>query len=190
MHTLAPKSIAIDADLTVTEVIYSGKQTRCINNVGGDTIRTSPFMTSSSRSSTTMQQETAVFIVFRPKDQDQDQPQPTVPQNHFTMNGASAPNGTSSATGGGTGFLSFNSHPPRVYVAAEDSEFDETALQNWRDEGESRPAPFQLTSAGYHVSYCPMGDGGKAFLETLRSIPKSLSIANAVMPIQSSNGRC
>lgn len=55
---------------------------------------------------------------------------------HLTMNGASAPNGTPFANGGGTGFLSFNSHPPRVYVTAEDDEFDETALQNWRDEGE------------------------------------------------------
>jgi hypothetical protein len=53
------------------------------------------------------------------------------------MNGASAPNGTAFANGGGTGFLSFNSHPPRVYVTAEDNEFDETALQSWRDEGES-----------------------------------------------------
>jgi hypothetical protein len=55
----------------------------------------------------------------------------------LTMNGASAPNGTAFANGGGTGFLSFNSHPPRVYVTAEDNEFDETAFQNWRDEGGS-----------------------------------------------------
>jgi hypothetical protein len=35
--------------------------------------------------------------------------------------------------------------------------------------------------AGYHVSYCPMGDGGKAYLERLRAIPKNLSKMASVM---------
>jgi hypothetical protein len=38
-------------------------------------------------------------------------------------------------TQNGTGFLSFNSHPPRLLVTAEDADFDEIAMQHWRDEG-------------------------------------------------------
>jgi hypothetical protein len=40
------------------------------------------------------------------------------------------------ATQNGTGFLSFNSRPPRLFITAEDAEFDEIAMQHWRDEGE------------------------------------------------------
>jgi hypothetical protein len=33
------------------------------------------------------------------------------------------------------GFLSFNKLSPKVYLTAEDDEFDETTIQHWRDEG-------------------------------------------------------
>lgn len=33
-----------------------------------------------------------------------------------------------------TGFLSFNQHPPKVIVTAEDEDFDDVTLQYWRDE--------------------------------------------------------
>jgi carboxymethylenebutenolidase len=39
------------------------------------------------------------------------------------------------ANGPTSGFLSFNSQPPRVHITAEDNEFDEQTLQYWRDEG-------------------------------------------------------
>jgi hypothetical protein len=44
-------------------------------------------------------------------------------------------NSATSSQAGGNGFLSFNSMPPRLVVTAEDDEFDEQTLQNWRDEG-------------------------------------------------------
>jgi hypothetical protein len=47
----------------------------------------------------------------------------------------SAMNGTNRNNGATTGFLSFNSHPPRVYITADDDDFDETTLQHWREEG-------------------------------------------------------
>jgi hypothetical protein len=52
---------------------------------------------------------------------------------------------------GGKGFLSFNSMRPRLVITAEDDEFDEQTLQNWRNEGmhagpRSRFTGPQLTS--------------------------------------------
>ena len=45
-------------------------------------------------------------------------------------------NGANGHTNGATsGFLSFNSNPPRVYVTAEDDEFDERTIRYWKDEG-------------------------------------------------------
>src|SRR5262249_49773253 len=44
-------------------------------------------------------------------------------------------NNANSSQAGGNGFLSFNSMQPRLVVTAEDDEFDEQTLQNWRDEG-------------------------------------------------------
>lgn len=38
-------------------------------------------------------------------------------------------------TQSGTGFLSFNSLPPRLWITSEDEEFDETTIQHWKDEG-------------------------------------------------------
>jgi carboxymethylenebutenolidase len=34
-----------------------------------------------------------------------------------------------------SGFLSFNSLPPRLHITSEDDEFDEVTIQHWRDEG-------------------------------------------------------
>jgi hypothetical protein len=33
------------------------------------------------------------------------------------------------------GFLSFNKSPPKIYITAEDDDFDETTIQHWQDEG-------------------------------------------------------
>jgi len=52
-----------------------------------------------------------------------------------TMSVNGRANSVNSSQAGGNGFLSFNSMPPRLVVTAEDDEFDEQTLQNWRDEG-------------------------------------------------------
>jgi hypothetical protein len=76
------------------------------------------------------------------------------------MNGVNGhTNGASKPT---TGFLSFNSHPPRVYITAEDDEFDEKTLQYWREEG-------------YEVSYHPMRGGGKPYRDLIKSFSANLS---------------
>jgi hypothetical protein len=75
----------------------------------------------------------------------------------MATNGATGHNPTSS----GTGFLSFNSLPPRLIVTSEDKEFDETTLQHWRDEG-------------FDVTYLPMDEGGKPYVQALKSVPDEL----------------
>jgi hypothetical protein len=64
-------------------------------------------------------------------------------------------------TQSGTGFLSFNSLPPRLIITSEDEEFDETTLQHWKDEG-------------YDVTYLPMNEGGKPYVQALKSVPDEL----------------
>jgi hypothetical protein len=46
-------------------------------------------------------------------------------------------NGTNGTQNGTTGFLSFNSHPSKLYITAEDDEFDEQTLTHWKEEGNS-----------------------------------------------------
>lgn len=75
----------------------------------------------------------------------------------MAANGVNGHNPTNS----GTGFLSFNSLPPRLIVTSEDDEFDETTLQHWRDEG-------------YDVTYLPMGEGGKPYVDALKAVPDEL----------------
>jgi hypothetical protein len=81
------------------------------------------------------------------------------------MNGVSVANSAAAlAVGGSTGFLSFNSHPPRVYVTAEDDDFDETTLQDWRDEGEVVPrclSTMRLTSCRLCCFLLAHGQRGK-----------------------------
>ena len=36
-----------------------------------------------------------------------------------------------------SGFLSFNSRAPRLYITSEDDEFDDTTIEHWKDEGSS-----------------------------------------------------
>jgi hypothetical protein len=58
--------------------------------------------------------------------------------------------------GTSTGFLSFNPHPPRIYITLEDDEFDEVTLQHWREEG-------------FEVNYHAMGyGGGTAFMQQVK----------------------
>jgi hypothetical protein len=72
------------------------------------------------------------------------------------MNGS---NGTPNPT---SGFLSFNSHPPRVIVTAEDDEFDEVTIRHWKEEG-------------FDVTYIPMGNGGKLYAQQIKAISSKLS---------------
>jgi hypothetical protein len=72
------------------------------------------------------------------------------------MNGA---NGTYNPT---SGFLSFNAHPPRVYITAEDDSFDEVTIRHWKEEG-------------FEVAYIPMGDGGKDYAQQIKAIASNLS---------------
>ena len=72
-------------------------------------------------------------------------------------------------TQSGTGFLSFNSLPPRLWITSEDEEFDETTIKHWKDEG-------------YDVTYLPMGSGGKAYVNELRSLSDDLgSMIRAIL---------
>jgi len=75
----------------------------------------------------------------------------------MTTNGLSEMNPTQS----GSGFLSFNSLPPRLIVTAEDDEFDETSIEHWQEEG-------------YDVTYLPMGEGGKPYVQSLKAVTDEL----------------
>src|SRR3954467_13016860 len=57
------------------------------------------------------------------------------------------------------GFLSddFPRNPPKLYITAEDDDFDAATLAEWRDEG-------------FNVEYLPMGAGGDAYIRTLRTL--------------------
>ncbi|KAL9087221.1 MAG: hypothetical protein Q9165_006715 [Trypethelium subeluteriae] len=67
-------------------------------------------------------------------------------------------------------FLDFSSvprAPPKLFVTAETSDFDEITLQKWRDEG-------------FDVEYLPLeNDGGqKAYLESLKSLHNGLGVGD------------
>ncbi|KAK5988272.1 hypothetical protein PT974_12414 [Cladobotryum mycophilum] len=58
-------------------------------------------------------------------------------------------------------FLSsdFPRSPPKLYLTAEDDEFDVVTVAEWRDEG-------------FDVEYLPMGGGGQAYVQKLRELSK------------------
>ncbi|KAF2230871.1 dienelactone hydrolase-like protein [Viridothelium virens] len=67
-------------------------------------------------------------------------------------------------------FLDFSSvprAPPKLFVTAETSDFDEITLQKWRDEG-------------FDVEYLPLeNDGGqKAYLESLKRLHEGLGVGD------------
>jgi hypothetical protein len=66
-------------------------------------------------------------------------------------------------TQSGTGFLSFNSLPPRLWITSEDEEFDETTIHHWKDEG-------------FDVTYLPMNGGGKAYVNELKRLSDDLGM--------------
>lgn len=61
------------------------------------------------------------------------------------------------------GWLSFNHSTPVLYVTAEDEEFDVETLRAWREEG-------------FIVKYIPLGQGGKAYVNTLHHLGDNMSI--------------
>ncbi|KIW05527.1 hypothetical protein, variant [Verruconis gallopava] len=69
-------------------------------------------------------------------------------------------------TQSGTGFLSFNSLPPRLWITSEDEEFDETTIQHWKDEG-------------FDVTYLPMNGGGKPYVQELKRLADDLELGEA-----------
>lgn len=60
------------------------------------------------------------------------------------------------------GFLSteFPHSPPKLYITAEDNEFDLLTLNEWRNEG-------------FNVEYIPMGNGGNEYRMNLESLSRS-----------------
>ena len=56
-----------------------------------------------------------------------------------------------------------NSRPPRLYLTADDDEFDGTILQHFREEG-------------FETSYLPMGDSVKAYKDSLRHLADDLEL--------------
>lgn len=67
-------------------------------------------------------------------------------------------------------FLDFSSvprAPPKLFVTAETSDFDEITLQQWRDEG-------------FDVEYLPLeNEGGqKAYLESLKRLYEGLGVSD------------
>ena len=61
------------------------------------------------------------------------------------------------------GWLSFNCSTPRLYITAEDDDFDAETIRAWTDEG-------------FKVSYLPMGKGGKTYVNALHHLGDNLSI--------------
>jgi hypothetical protein len=69
----------------------------------------------------------------------------------------------------GNGFLtSFNSTTPKLYITAEtDSaqDFDQATLRKWRCEG-------------FDVTYLPYGNGGRAYIESLKTIGRTMGVGD------------
>ncbi|CAI6335044.1 unnamed protein product [Periconia digitata] len=69
-----------------------------------------------------------------------------------------------SQTGTTTGFLSFNSHPPRIYLTAPSDHTPERALLEWRDEG-------------YEASYLPYNpDAQASYIHTIKTLHENLKL--------------
>ena len=67
-------------------------------------------------------------------------------------------------------FLDFSSvphSPPKLFITAETSDFDEITLQQWRDEG-------------FDVEYLPLENQGgqKAYLESLKRLHEGLGVSD------------
>lgn len=58
-------------------------------------------------------------------------------------------------------FLSdnFNRNPPRLFITAEDNDFDIETVNEWQSEG-------------FQVQYVPMGNGGEAYVNKLEKMGK------------------
>lgn len=58
-------------------------------------------------------------------------------------------------------FLSddFNRNPPRIFITAEDNDFDMETVNEWMSEG-------------FQVQYVPMGNGGDRYIEKLERMGK------------------
>jgi hypothetical protein len=69
---------------------------------------------------------------------------------------------TLSSNANTNGFLSndFPHPPPRLYFTAEDDDFDDETLQEWREEG-------------FNVAYVPMGRGGKEYAGRLDGLSRA-----------------
>lgn len=63
----------------------------------------------------------------------------------------------------GNSLVSFSHPTPRMYITAEDEEFDQETLKAWRDEG-------------FEVAYIPMGQGGKGYVNTLQHLGDKCSV--------------
>jgi len=68
---------------------------------------------------------------------------------------------TLTANANTNGFLSndFPHNSPLLYFTAEDDDFDDETLQEWREEG-------------FNVGYVPMGKGGKEYSERLNGLSR------------------
>ncbi|PVI02185.1 hypothetical protein DM02DRAFT_613149 [Periconia macrospinosa] len=64
---------------------------------------------------------------------------------------------------GSSGFLSFNSHPPRIWLTAPSNHSPERALLDWRDEG-------------YEASYLPYDPNDPHYLQSLKNLHQSLKL--------------
>ncbi|KAF2197152.1 dienelactone hydrolase [Delitschia confertaspora ATCC 74209] len=61
------------------------------------------------------------------------------------------------------GWLSFSHSTPRLYITAEDEDFDEETIRAWREEG-------------FYVQYLPLGKGGKQYVSMLHHLGDGLGI--------------
>ncbi|KAF2173815.1 hypothetical protein M409DRAFT_62064 [Zasmidium cellare ATCC 36951] len=66
----------------------------------------------------------------------------------------------------GTGFLKFNSLPPRLHLTADDDDFDPTLLAHFHSEG-------------YDVTYLPLGAGGKPYRNELAHLADDLELGES-----------
>lgn len=63
----------------------------------------------------------------------------------------------------GTGFLTFNSKPPKIYMTSEDPDFDPLTIKQWQSEG-------------FSTTYLPYTGDLRAFKATLMSLGDDLAL--------------
>lgn len=66
-----------------------------------------------------------------------------------------------------SGWLSFSPSTPRLYITAEDPEFDESVIEGWIHEG-------------FMVTYLPMGKGGKPYRDVLEGLGRGLGVGYVI----------